>query len=536
LLARQSYPKMFCTNSPHDDNGEINNSNVQVMMTTKDDNIIEEDDNISMSTTTTTTTTSLHSSIRDSRCETGSCLSSDEYTKLMSPCLSIGNIIEVMEDPSTSRRSSSSSSSSSSSWSTYEYIDLRYTFISNLMFLVGASIQTYTSIIDLKVSRADALMDDDGCDDDYVNTFSDKMYYVLNSLGPFLYIMNACIDIRWQLDLASTPLSWLSIWSWCRCRFARRSQQEESPTSSDDNNDRDLTTEEEEQHQQYQYQEAGENVDSNNDDDEISLSTIQSAITSSFESTDETYWGLVTGFIFGIGATFELYSTFLDDYYEDADDWDDDTYLIKEEMKRPWYASNYKIGFIGMNLYLLSGIVELIAQRKSYRSGCNISMSCCRRDEQHPTNKPQSVELESTLLSSSSSSSLSPDKITKTLMFLGTFLFVCGTLLDCTIALLYDPEARHDLDLNKTVIINNVVLDTCSLISSLLWNVDAVLYIISDILLYSLHKEDSKARRWLCGGDIKKAQSSSSSNNSNDSNDSNTDPLLFEQQQNYSTL
>jgi hypothetical protein len=516
---------MLCTNSPYDDGGEIKNSNVQIMMTTKDGNIIEEDENIS---TSTTTTTSLHSFIRKGRCKRGSCSSSDEDTDIMSPCMSFDNISEVMEDPSTSRRSSSSSSSSAS-WSTYEYIDLRYTFISNFMFLAGASIQTYTSIIDLKASRADALIDDDGGDDDYVNTFSDKMYYVLNSLGPFLYILNACIDIRWQLDLTSTPLSWLSsVSSWCQCRVSR--SQEESTASSDSIHTRDLTMEEEEQHQQQQFQEVGENFDSNNDDDEISLSTIQSVITSSFESTDATYWGLLTAFIFGIGATFELYSTFLDDHYEGADDWDDDAYLIKEEMKRPWYVSNYKIGFIGMNLYLLSGIVELLAQRKSYRSGCNISMICCRQDEQKPINKPKSVELESTLLSSSS---LSPDKITKTLLFLGTFLFVCGTLLDCTIALLYDPEARHDLDPNKYFIIDDVVLDTCSLISSLLWNVDAVFYIIADVLLYSLHKEDSKARRWLCGGDTKKAQSSSSSNNNNDSN---TAPLLFEKQQNYSTL
>ena len=533
---------MHCTNSPHDDGGEIKNSNVQIMI----DNIIEVDANISTTTTTTTTTTatttSLHSSIRKGRCETGSCSSTGEDTDLMSPCnsMSFDNISEVMKDPSTSRRSSlsSSSSASSSSWGSDEYIDMRYSFISNFMFLAGASIQTYTSIIDLKDSRTYALMDDDGGgDDDYVNTFSDKMYYVLNSVGPFLYILNACIDIRWQLDLTSTPLSWLSSvssWVWCRCRFAR--SQEESTTSSDNNinTTRDLTMEEEEQQQQYQ--EVGKNFDSNNKDDDISLSTIQSNITSSFESTDATYWGLLTAFIFGIGAIFELYSTFLDDHYEEADDWDDDAYLIKEEMKRPWYVSNYKIGFIGMNLYLLSGIVELLAQRKSYRSGCNISRIFCRQDEQQPINKPKSVEIESTLLSSSSSSSsLSPDRITKTLLFLGSFLFVCGTLLDCTIALLYDPEARHDLDPNKIVIINDVVLCTCSLISSLLWNIDAVLCIIADILLYSLHKEDSKGRRWLCGGDTKNAQSSSSSNNNNN-DDSNTTPLLFEQQQNYSTL
>mmetsp|Transcript_1716 Transcript_1716/g.1940 ORF Transcript_1716/g.1940 Transcript_1716/m.1940 type:complete len:130 (+) Transcript_1716:104-493(+) len=77
--------------------------------------------------------------------------------------------------------------------------------------------------------------------------------------------------------------------------------------------------------------------------------------------------------------------------------------------------------------------------------------------------------------------------------------------MDCTISILYDPEQRHVLDPNKTVVLDEVVLDTISLISSLFWYVDAILYIIADFLLYSFHIEDSKARRWFSGSNPKRS-------------------------------
>eukprot|EP00536_Pseudo-nitzschia_multiseries_P007544 jgi/Psemu1/305005/fgenesh1_kg.178_\ len=67
-------------------------------------------------------------------------------------------------------------------------------------------------------------------------------------------------------------------------------------------------------------------------------------------------------------------------------------------------------------------------------------------------------------------------------------------------AYLSDPSIRHKIDPTKKVLwdVNEVTLATCDLISSMLWNVDAVLYIVADVLLYNLHKKDSKGRKWLC--------------------------------------
>jgi len=386
--------------------------------------------------------------------------------------------------------------------------------ISNLMFLTGASIQTYTAICDLKDSRADASMDDDddSTDDDYVYTFGDDTYYVLYSLGPLLYILNACIDIRWQLDLISSPISLLSKF-WCWCCILNNHSKESSPS-----NDREITLEE--QHEQYEKVKATtQESDRNFDNDEISLSTFRSTTASQYESErNETYWGLVVAFIFLAGALFEFYSTFLDDYYEDFDDYDDDTYLIKEEKKRPLYVSNYKTEFIGMHLYMLSGIIDLWSKRNSCRSDDRNNMSCdirrlffCFRQKCQDKDSDKTTisrEISSSSLSSSSSSSsllLSSNRIAKFCIFLGTILFVLGTLMDCTISILYDPEQRHVLDPNKTVVLDEVVLDTISLISSLFWYVDAILYIIADFLLYSFHIEDSKARRWFSGSNPKRS-------------------------------
>ena len=61
--------------------------------------------------------------------------------------------------------------------------------------------------------------------------------------------------------------------------------------------------------------------------------------------------------------------------------------------------------------------------------------------------------------------------------------------MDCSIAWLSDPAIRKDFGLNsKSVLdLNRVTLSTFDLVSSILWNIDAVLYICADVLLYSLH-------------------------------------------------
>lgn len=390
---------------------------------------------------------------------------SDDDTELISAWISF------TDDDTTS------SASSDSSWATYKYNDLTYSMTSNLFFLVGACIQTYTSLIELKDTQAEWMEDDDGAsDDDYVLTAGDKVWYVLYSLAPFLYVINACFDVRWAIE----NLTLSSLWSWV-------SRNNDVPSH-------ELQQEGERMQQNYEHIQAVEEsgrVDTRNDDEyEYDANSFSSEESSSVASNyvSKTLGHLVVAMIFGVGAILECYSTFLDDNYEEEDDWDDDSYLIKVEEKRSWFVNNYKINFIGMHLYLLSGLIQLVVQRNSYRSGCQVG--CCgRRFSCNPHGDDTSNE-----------SRFSSDRVAQYLMFVGTVLFLCGTLLDCTIAYLSDPEIRHDIDPSKKVLwdLNELTLSICDLISSVLWNIDAVLYIMADALLYNLHRKDSKGRKWLC--------------------------------------
>lgn len=382
------------------------------------------------------------------------------------------------------------STSSNSSWGTAIYTDMRFTMVSNLCFFIGACIQTYTSIVDLKDAKEAALEDDDDwdddydddkwddeyddddwCDDDYVYTVADKSYYVLYSIGPLLYIINALIDVRWLKEQAA--------YQWSCLRGDNSSVQPENS-----------------EQQQVQYHRIIE-VHTNNTED---MNTFDDDGSCSASSVDTSYkteanWQLVAAVVFGIGALFEFYSTFLDDYYQDEDEWDDDAYLIKMENKRKWYVSNYKIDTIGMHLYLLSGVIMLIAQRNSYRSGWQFG--CCFRDIRREcfSGQQDDEDEQSRDIPVSTNPTESSNRLAQLLMFLGTILFVCGTLLDCTISWMSDPAVRHDVD--PTNNLNEMTLSIFDLISSLLWNVDAVLYICADVLLYSLHKKGSKGRQWL---------------------------------------
>ena len=210
---------------------------------------------------------------------------------------------------------------------------------------------------------------------------------------------------------------------------------------------------------------------------------------------------MIAAIVFGLGACCEFYGTFLDDIYNKKDDWDDDAYLIEMEEERKWFVSNYKMDFIGMHFYLLSGVIQLIAQRNSYRRGFNIKRffsdtwrSCSgTRDDAHEDDN-NNARPESTNPTRSS------NRFAHFLIFLGTAFFLCGIIIDCTIAYISDPALRHKLDPSKKVFytLNQVSLSAWDLTSSILWNIDAILYICADILLYSIHKKDSKGRNWLC--------------------------------------
>mmetsp|Transcript_914 Transcript_914/g.1930 ORF Transcript_914/g.1930 Transcript_914/m.1930 type:complete len:522 (-) Transcript_914:85-1650(-) len=402
--------------------------------------------------------------------------SSDEETRPLSPWGSW-------------REEDNQSTSSNSSWATAIYRDMKFGMISNAIFFLGASIQTYTSIVDLIDAKEDALSDDDwddDYDDDYVNSFADRIWYALYSVGPFLYLINSLIDIRWMAGQLESPWSWSF---WCRC-FSR--------------DDSSSSVEIQSPEQQGQLERIIEvnmdnSEDRNNFDDDESYSTMDSSVDTAYDT--ELVWHIVAACVFGLGAFFEFYSTFLDDYYEECDDWDDDAYLMKVENRRAWYVSNYKMDFIGMHLYFLSGIIELIAQRNSYRRGINIK--CCFGDiwrnnvGSHDDDEKDDSEYESP---ESDNPVNSTNRVANFLMFLGTVFFLCGITIDCTIAYISDPQLRNELDPSKRVIfnMNNVTLSIWDIVSSVLWNIDAILYICADILLYSLHKKDSKGRQWFC--------------------------------------
>ena len=519
------------------------------------------DDNNTMTSSTstiTTTATSLHSSIRDhdddmellsSSSSSSSPLMSFDFHELQH------NNSDKPDDKSThnddnnnnnnnnnnssssSTSSASASSSSSSYWSLYQYVDLRYTMLSNLIFLLGSSCQTYLAIIDLRASiRRKAEMENDDYDydydyyyagdDTYVYTVQDDVYYILYGLGPFLCIINACIDLRWQLEYSKiSPLSSLSSCCrrcWCFFRGSERKQQESVTSSSSSITSSSTLSDDYDVSSPLHYEDSI---------DDSSLSTFHSTESSSSSSLSGEYWGYVVVSLFGLGSVLSFYSTFLDDYFEDQDKWDDDSYLIKMEKKRPWYACNYKINFIAIHLYLLSGVVDLLVQRNSMSAGgsrnklsCDIRklFSVCFNRSNTNNNNNTSDDAKQ-LLSKNNSFSSSEEveetttRIAKLCMFIGTFLFVSGTLLDCTIAILYDPQQRHELNPDHIVNIDKVLLGTAGLTSCLLWTIDAILYIIADFFLYSLHIEDSKARRFLSNG-FKIPSSITDHTNDSDSN------------------
>lgn len=352
---------------------------------------------------------------------------------------------------------------SSESWGTYTIAEMNFTVMSNLLFLAASSIQTFTGIVDLTSAKYEEsrVWDDDSDDDDYVYTALDRTYYALYSFAPLLCIFSALIDLRYYKGLTAAPLS---SWSfWCPY-FVRNEYASEEIDSS------------QAQTQQEQYRPIVE-VDTTNverinsfvEDEQNSCSTMESS------AAENPFYHLAAALLFGLGACFEFYSTFLYDYYEDADCWDDDAYLIKEEMKRAWFVSDYRVDIIGMHLYLLSGVMSLIAQRDSFRSGWRCVFSECQSES------TRSID--------------SSYRIATLLMLFGTVLFVGGTLLDCAISWISDPMLRHDMD--PALHLNQVTLAWFGLTSNLMWNIDAILYVISDIFIYSLFKKGSEGQKWL---------------------------------------
>ena len=325
---------------------------------------------------------------------------------------------------------------------------------------------------DLRSAKSKALLVDDDLEDDawdetHVYTFGDKAYYFFFSLAPFLCLMSALLDVHYFGKFYASS-SWRRPWTTrCFC-FRRGTSNTVMKMALEENLDQYHFIVQADDHNDA---EAVEDIDDNNDDDD----------SDSFSVVDDTtsaHWHLAAAIVFGIAAVLELYCTLLYDYYEDVDYWDDDSYLVEEENKRKWYVSNYRIDFLGMHLYLLSGILAMIAQRSGLVSRCNW---LCRST--NTGNVECQLETESS------------DGLATVLTVLGTTFFISGTLMDCTIAWLSDPLLRRDLRVHM----QPITICKFGLTSCLCWSIDAVLYIWADVLIYSLHLKGSEGR-WLLRG------------------------------------
>ncbi|KAL3910176.1 MAG: hypothetical protein SGARI_002254, partial [Bacillariaceae sp.] len=353
----------------------------------------------------------------------------DDDDSLESLLMPDGSIANRSSEHNLSIRSDASSESSQSSWSADDYLDLKYSLSSNIFFLAGACCQTFVSVWDL----LSAIYDSDDDDDDdgvYIYTFSDRAYYFMYTLGPTLYLFNSLVDIRWSMAFLTFPNPFKYCCADTKVAAIATTQDENAPQDTEERS-----------------------MDGNT----ASSSSCSRSSSVSGVELEERWWGLVVAIVFGLGAVCEIYSTILDDVYEDADDYDDDSYLVNQASKLKWFLSNYKITAVSMHLYLLSGVIQLISQRKSHR-GSHVAF-CCNdggggggRSRVHGEPGPGDDS------AAKGSVCASPHTFAIWIMMVGTILFVTGTLMDCIISYIYDPQVLNDIDPKQAIVINDVVL------------------------------------------------------------------------------
>ena len=279
--------------------------------------------------------------------------------------------------------SSTSSSSSSEHPPLADPGDMKYSLSSNLLFLLGAALQTYIAAWDLVAAKkeetsADEKDDDQRSlvtDDEKGNSETSGFYQVLNSLGPFLYILNAFVDVWWALASSRCFLS-SSLRNLSFVQFMQIGSQSGNV------------------HLDY--------------------------------DTINQIWDLNIAVFFGIGAILEFYSTFFDE----------------DDIRARRYTTGYYINMVSMHTYLISG---LLAAQKDRALLCTIARSPAR-----------------------------------CFVSLGILLFLMGSILDCVISYLYDPELQSEN------IISKVTLAACNFSSSALWFADAFFYVWADCLIFGV--------------------------------------------------
>ena len=308
----------------------------------------------------------------------------------------------------------SSTSSDSSAEMVAHPEDMKYSLCSNLLFLVGASIQTYVAIWDVADATAAAASTDPATENDDKSAsidfmddifdhddLSSRIYYLLNSMGPLLFIVNAIVDIKFATTLRPLPTG---------------DSGRNTTTTINHSNTREGM-----QGRIYS----------------VLSDLLHGGVMDREEGISETHimekmWDLASAITFGVGATLEFSGTLFDD--------DDEENAAADEGS---YFPSYIVNMLSMHIYLISG---LIATHKDRELICYPGGSIARR-----------------------------------LIACGMMLFLMGSILDCVISYLYNPILAHDH------ILSDLSLSWCNLLSTLLWNVDAIFYVMADFLLFSLY-------------------------------------------------
>lgn len=307
----------------------------------------------------------------------------------------------------------SSSSSASSVDSLGDAEDMKFSLCSNLLFLVGASMQTYIAVWDLEDAESDAATgsspEDDGNNNnnnnaEFMDDFLDhdvlrsRIYTVLNRLGPLLFILNAIVDIKWAMVLPAVSLDYTT-----------------PPTTNGSE------------------QEARRNLFPTFRGLPYWAIITRQEGTSLDNDISGKLWDLAVAFTFGLGALFEFYSTFIDD--------DDDA--KNDEHTTGVLLAGYRVSMVSVHIYLISGLLTVHKERVlvCYPGGSKI----------------------------------------RRLKACGMMLFLTGSINDVVLSYLYNPQLVADN------IVSEVTLAWCNLCSTILWNTDAIFYVLADYLLLSAH-------------------------------------------------
>jgi len=163
-------------------------------------------------------------------------------------------------------------------------------------------------------------------------------------------------------------------------------------------------------------------------------------------------WNLYSSLLFGIGACMDMISTCIDiGMITTTENVTTNGIQVIESILDSDTAS-----LVSSHLYFLSAVLSLLTD---YGGCCSVD-SC------------SSSSSDDTTIGTTTSTSLVVEK----LRWVGDILFLFGSCIDLTITYISDPDIIN-------AIINGLTLADWDCISSALWFVDAILYLLADIIL-----------------------------------------------------